>query len=139
MALLRKKSLGDRIDIPMSAMIDVVFLLLIYFIVTYQEEIPEAHLQVNLPAPDAVERDPEDIPDPPLSLTVLPRQYLVEGRAMEPERIRRYLAGLAQQAGPENVTVLINTHVTAPTRNLIEILDICRSVQITRLNVMTIE
>ncbi len=137
MALLRKKKFVDKIDIPMSAMIDVVFLLLIYFIITYREEIPEAHLQVNLPSPDAPPS--EEVRVPPLELEVRPREYLFRGRPMQPETIRRALATLAREGDPDDLTVVIKTHVRAPTRNLIEILDICRSVNITDLNVMTIE
>ena len=138
MGLLRKSREGSRIEIPMSAMIDVVFLLLIYFLLTYREEIPEAHLQVNLPAPDA-EPQEEREPVPPIELEVRPREFLFRGRPMQTETIRRALATLAQDVGPEDITVVVKTHVRAPTRNLIEILDICRSVEITNLNVMTME
>ena len=62
MGLRRKKDKKDAIDVPMSAVIDVVFLLLIYFILTYKEEIPEAHLQVNLPQPTP---PPEEIKEEP--------------------------------------------------------------------------
>ncbi len=137
MALSNRKRSGGKIEIPMSAMIDVVFLLLIYFIVTYRQEIPEAHLQVNLPAPDAAPRETE--PTPPLELTVLPEQFLFRNWPMGAEGIQRALLTLTTENDPQNITVLIKTHVNAPTRNLVTILDICRSVNITNLNVMTLE
>ena len=42
---------NETLAVPMSSMIDIVFLLLIYFIVTMEDEIPEAHLAINLPSP----------------------------------------------------------------------------------------
>ena len=49
---MRKRS-NDTLAVPMSQMIDVVFLLLIYFVVTMKDEISEAHLAVNLPSAGA--------------------------------------------------------------------------------------
>ncbi len=138
MAFLRKSREGGKIEIPMSAMIDVVFLLLIYFLITYREEIPEAHLQVNLPAPDA-EPQEEREPVPPVELEVRPREYRFRGRPMRLETIQRALNTMAQDVGPDDITVVVKTHVRAPTSNLVEILDICRAVEITNLNVMTME
>ena len=40
-------------EVPLSSMIDVVFLLLIYFILTQKPVIEDVHLQVDLPAPGA--------------------------------------------------------------------------------------
>ena len=62
MAIRKIRRGNDSADVPMSAMIDVVFLLLIYFIVTYKEEIPEAHLAINLPQPTP---PPKIIKEPP--------------------------------------------------------------------------
>ena len=46
----------ETLAVPMSSMIDIVFLLLIYFIVTMEDEIPEAHLSINLPSPGSKRR-----------------------------------------------------------------------------------
>ncbi|MGN0878194.1 MAG: ExbD/TolR family protein [Oligosphaeraceae bacterium] len=48
-----KKRNDENLAVPMSQMIDVVFLLLIYFVVTMKDEISEAHLAINLPSAGA--------------------------------------------------------------------------------------
>ena len=48
-----KKRNDESLAVPMSQMIDVVFLLLIYFVVTMKDEISEAHLAINLPSAGA--------------------------------------------------------------------------------------
>ena len=52
--MARKKSNIDEkaAEVPLSSMIDVVFLLLIYFILTQKPVIEDVHLQVDLPAPE---------------------------------------------------------------------------------------
>ncbi len=61
MAKLRKK-VEERINVPIAPMIDVVFLLLIYFMVSSTLEQQEADLSFQLPG--SVEQDePLDLPD----------------------------------------------------------------------------
>lgn len=136
MGLAKKLGGEDKIEVPMSSMIDVVFLLLIYFIVTYKEEIPEAHLQVTLPAPSS-QQAPDIPPTPPLSLEVHPREYRLKGTPMLPDTIKRVLGALA--ANDPEITVVIKTNVAAPMKNLITILDICNGVNLKNLNVVTLE
>jgi biopolymer transport protein ExbD len=136
MGLNTRKKTKDTISVPMSAMIDVVFLLLIYFIVTYKEEIPEAHLAVNLPQPN--EPPPVDIEPPPLlEIEVHPGEFLLRGRAMSPSRMQSVLRNMAAQS--EDLTVVIKVNQRAKTRNLVTVLDICQEVNLTNLNVVALQ
>ncbi len=131
----KKKASSNSIEIPMSSMIDVVFLLLIYFIVTYQEEIPEAHLAVNLPSPSAP--PVEDVEPPDLiTLEVHPGEYMLRGKTYTLATIQKTLQSLA--AGDPNYTVMIRVNPQAETKGLITILDICQNVGLTNLNVVTL-
>ena len=47
----KRRVRSDNTEVPMSAMIDIVFLLLIYFILTFKVNKVEAHLAINLPSP----------------------------------------------------------------------------------------
>ena len=59
----RKRDLiSDEIDVPMAPMIDVVFLLLIYFVMTIQPVEVAAHLEVLTPSSDLAPREQEDPP-----------------------------------------------------------------------------
>ena len=59
---------GVAASVPLSSMIDVVFLLLIYFIFTQKEVVEDVHLQLNLPAPQSASSNEE--PPPMLRIDV---------------------------------------------------------------------
>jgi len=134
MALVRKRRSGKVIDIPMSSMIDVVFLLLIYFIWTYKDEIPEAHLAVNLPAPGAEQTGP---PPEVLNLEVHPGEYRLRNKTLSLPTITSTLQTIA--ASTPEVTVIIKVNQSALTRELISLLDVCQGVGLSNLSVVTLE
>ena len=137
MALSTRKKETEQIEIPMSSMIDVVFLLLIYFVWTYQIEVPEAHLQVNLPGAPDPDQTVEVDPPPPIQLQVLPKAYYIGGRKVEDlnliEKLLRKFASI-----DEDTVLIIQVTGDAPTRNLVELLDRCKAAGLTNLNVVTI-
>ena len=133
----RRQKEGGEAQVPMSPMIDVVFLLLIYFIVTYQAEIPTAHLAVKLPG--APEQQQEEQQEPPtlLELEVHPGVYTLRGKKHSLNTIRDALSSIAE-SDPE-VTAIIKVNVRTETRRLIHLLDICRGVGLQNLNVVTLK
>ncbi|MFO7821621.1 MAG: biopolymer transporter ExbD [Lentisphaeria bacterium] len=135
MALGKKREEAEDIEVPMSSMIDVVFLLLVYFIVTYQIEKPEAHLAVNLPGapPPNTEQEP---PPPPMELQVHKDNFYFRGRAMSLDKIRRSLTVLAES--DPSTTLVIKVRENAPAESLIKLLDRCKAAGLTNLNVVTI-
>lgn len=136
MALRKHRGGKDSVDVPMSAMIDVVFLLLIYFIVTYKEEIPEAHLAINLPQPQTKPQDPETPPQL-LEIEIHPTQYFLRGMPMSLNRLESVLTNMAAR-DPE-LTVIVKVNQRSKTKNLVGVLDICKSVNLTNLNVVTLQ
>ena len=133
----RVKPISTRtIDVPMAAMIDVVFLLLIYFIVTQKDELSEAHLAVNLPTPTP---PPEQVEPPPpvLELEVHPGRVLLHGNQLPMEQITDMLAHFAK-LDPEQ-TVIVKTSLMAQTRELVSVLDLCKGVGFYKLNVVTLK
>lgn len=136
MGLRKHRGGKDAVEVPMSAMIDVVFLLLIYFIVTYREEIPEAHLAINLPQPTPPVENP---PPPPqlLEIEIHPSQYLLRGKPMSLNMVESALTTYVKR-DPE-LTVIIKVNQRSKTKNLVGVLDICKSVNLTNLNVVTLQ
>jgi biopolymer transport protein ExbD len=134
MAAGRKRRSSKVIDIPMSSMIDVVFLLLIYFIWTYKDEIPEAHLQVNLPGPGAEQQGP---PPEVVDLEVHPGEYRLRNKTLSLSVITETLENIGEKT--PNVTVIIKVNQSALTRELIALLDACQGVGLTNLSVITVE
>lgn len=117
----------------MAPMIDVVFQLLIYFILTFREELPEAHLAVNLPSPAAA-ASATDIRL--LELQVEPGQVLLMGTPRSLETIREKLEHLGR-LDPEQ-TVLVKVNPLARTEELVRVLDMCKVANLTKLNVVTL-
>ena len=131
-----RKRRGRTLDVPMSSMIDVVFLLLIYFIVTQKEEIPEAHLAVNLPSPNQQQKQPEKKPNI-LEIEVHPGQIYVQGAPRSFAVVERTITSLAR-LDPEQ-TVLIKVSQMARTGDLVRVLDLCRGAGLTELNVVALK
>ncbi len=118
--------------IPMAAMIDIVFLLLVFFIVTFQSQLVEAHLVVNMPTGGYGPRSPAL-----LTLTVLPGRCLLLEREMPLDRIAAWLAQATVHA--PDTTVLIKVSPEATEGELVRVLDLCTELKLTRLNLMTLK
>jgi len=137
MALRTARKRGTQaLNVPMSSMIDVVFLLLIYFIVTQKEEVPEAHLAVNLPSPNQTQQQPQTKPNL-LEIEVHPGQVYIQGAPRSFEIVERTIRSLAK-LDPEQ-TVLIKVNQMARAGDLVRVLDLCRGAGLTQLNVVTLK
>ncbi len=159
----RKSNIDEKAaEVPLSSMIDVVFLLLIYFILTQKPVVEDVHLNVDLPAPGAPSKG-----EPPMLLTIdvmkLPQYdngdkiwalaqketdaerqkmilaqekiyYHMNGAPYESKKLREYLKTVAE-TNPDT-TVMINCGPNAKHQKLINLLDICSEVGLTKLNIV---
>lgn len=131
----KKRNLNvDAAEPPMSAMIDVVFLLLIYFISTQKEIIPEAHLAINLPSPNP--GPPPETQQIPMDILVLPGpNYQVSGA---PATLEVIDARLRSVAGINiETTVTVKTSMRAKADDMVKVLDLCHKYGLKNLNVVT--
>lgn len=134
---------------PLSSMIDVVFLLLIFFLVTQKPITEEVSINVELPAPDMNTnpadplipitidvdenlRDNIDEIDERLARGEKPQDVLKDERLyysfngsapMEVARLRERLATIA--AADPNSTIVIKCDSNVKYRKLIRVLDLC--------------
>ncbi len=131
----------DKLDVPMSAMIDIVFLLLIFFIATFKENKVEAHLAINMPSPSSQVTEKK-----PVLLEVYiypdtmapPDGYMWMGiKMVKLERIQEYLISAA--SFDTEATVLIKVHPDATEKQLVDILDRCANAGLTKLNVLRLK
>ncbi|MBN2451459.1 MAG: biopolymer transporter ExbD [Lentisphaeria bacterium] len=135
MAQKRRKAVS-AVQIPMSSMIDVVFLLLIYFIVTQKDELSEAHLAVNLPSPSPAQEQPQEKPNL-LEIEVHPGQVYLKKIPQTLPQLKETLSRFA--AYDSEQTVIVKTSVMAETHELVSVLDLCKGLGLTRLNVLTLQ
>lgn len=124
----------EQLAVPMSSMIDIVFLLLIYFIVTAREDVPEAHLAVNLPAPGMAKSD--EVKPKMLEMQVHANKLYLQGSEKPVEEIAAMLKYLGS-LDPDQ-TVIVQVSMSARAADLVTALDLCRAAGLEKLNVVTL-
>ena len=106
--------------LEMTPMIDVVFLLLIFFIVTLQPQEILATLDISEKAPQ--KDPPQEIP-PTLEISVRPQAYVVGSVRMDLPTIDRTVERLRRFS--KNTTMKIYAHPYSSHERLIRLLDLC--------------
>jgi biopolymer transport protein ExbD len=132
--LKRKEKKQDEIEIPMTPMIDVVFQLLIYFLVTFETPDVMAHLNVFRPQPDATQEKPETPPDI-IDVGIYPDGFTIGDRQVTLERLDELLAKLAGYGTGQ--TVIIKCGLDSSHGDLVRVLDLCAKAGLTNLSVMS--
>ena len=146
----RKRIKIEEAEVPMSSMIDIVFLLLIYFIVTQKPIIDETLLSVDLPTPGG-----KPPPKPPQILTVevvrmykslpldsekeLNTYYLQQRRwklhdPAAPNDLARQLKSIAKNDREQNV--IINCGPNSIHQKLVMLLDSCSEAGLNNISVV---
>lgn len=118
----------------MTPMIDVVFQLLIYFLVTFSTADVLAHLDISRPSPDAAQSK-QPPPVDMIRIAVLKDGFAINGRSVSDEELKTLLEKLATIS--TNQTVLVNCADQSLHGRLIEVLDLCASSGLTKIAVMS--
>jgi biopolymer transport protein ExbD len=129
-----KKRNADDLQLEMTPMIDVVFQLLIFFIVTLKQEDILSRLDVIRPAPDPTPPKEEKLHEL-LEITVYKEGYVVKGRAVNAKTLEGFLTTVASLN--KNVSVIIRCTMDSPHYYLIRLLDICYKLGLTELSVFS--
>ena len=131
-----KRRVGVRID--MTPMVDVAFLLLIFFMVTTVFRTPQA-LEINLPPDEDVKI--EIAKSKVLSVHVLPGDRAYWKRGEDPWA-RTTLSGLSEvfkrYAGNKELVVLIKIDREAKFNNMVDIIDELDTAGLTRFSLATL-
>jgi biopolymer transport protein ExbD len=127
MAKKRKgRNKGEAAKLEMTPMIDVVFQLLIFFIVTLKEEDILSHLDVSRPAPDP-DATPEEKIDDLLTIEVGPTAWVMNGRPYNGvaglAALDRNLTRIASFS--RSASVIIKCSGDSPHSSLVKLLNIC--------------
>jgi biopolymer transport protein ExbD len=137
----RKSNKVDEAEVPLSSMIDVVFLLLIYFIVTQKPIIEDTLLGVNLPAPGG-SKSSKPVQLFTIDVMKLPGTnsddiYHLNGRPWYFKDLKVTLLETAKT--DPDMTVIINCGPNAKHLKLIKLLDACAEAKLTKLNIVNDE
>lgn len=137
----KKKGFGEAPKLEMTPMIDVVFQLLIFFIVTIKVEDILSHLDISRPAPDPNAK-PESQVEDLLNIMVYDAktQGGGEGVSINSSKVRfneleRQLIRLGRM-NPK-ISVIIKCTEESPHQNLVKVLDICSKAGLKNLSVFS--
>ena len=124
---------GEDPKLDMTPMIDCVFQLLIFFIISLKPEDIIAHLDVNRPQADqSVARETKtDL----LQVGVFTDGFTLNDRIVNHATLETMLKRLADLSKTQ--TVVIKCALESPHARLIEVLDLCSKVGLRNLSVMS--
>lgn len=118
----------------MTPMIDVVFLLLIFFIVTLQQQDIFAGLIAFRPSPA---KTPRTLPEIELlTITVYQGGFMVNGMLVDLDTLDRRLAVIAKSN--RSAPIVIKCTNNSLHQNFIQLLDICKKNKMDNLSVFSL-
>ncbi len=127
----RKEQEQPKLD--MTPMIDVVFELMIFFVVTLKQDDIFSRLNANRPAPNSKPSD--SAPSDQIKIDIGPGGFILNGRGMSKRDLRANLKSLS--ATSRNATVLISCTMDSPHMFLIEALDMCHEYRMENLSIFS--
>ncbi len=124
----------EKVEIQMTSMMDCIFLMLIFFLVSSQLKKTEKELPLELPHAQ-VTRDVKATPDL-ISVSVNAKGDLfVNAKPVGAAGLRAALAA-AQKENPDR-RIRINGDVFAPFRSIVQVLDTCQAAGLTVVGIHT--
>jgi biopolymer transport protein ExbD len=133
MAYKSRKNKGENPKLDMTPMIDVVFQLLIFFVVTLKQEDILSKLSAARPAPDPNAK-PDQQPDP-TTIIVCDQGFLFNGLPMRLDELDRQIARVSRSS--KTAMVLIKCTMSSPHKFLVQALDTCNKYGLQNLSILT--
>ena len=127
------RSKGEEPKLDMTPMIDCVFQLLIFFIISLKPEDVIAHLDVNRPQSDA--RAPQTQKTDLLQIGIYENGFTLNDRVISFGSLEKMMGRLADISKTQ--TVVIKCALESPHRMLVEVLDMCSKLGLKNLSVMS--
>ncbi|MDA3926366.1 MAG: biopolymer transporter ExbD [Kiritimatiellae bacterium] len=134
MAYERKRNKGESPKLDMTPMIDVVFQLLIFFVVTIKQEDILSKLSAARPAPDS-NANPSKQPDL-ITIIVAPQGFVFNGRLVSKDELDRKVERYSKLS--KTAMIVIKCTADSPHGLLVQSLDICSKHGMTNLSIFSI-
>ncbi|MCG8412628.1 MAG: biopolymer transporter ExbD [Pseudomonadales bacterium] len=130
-----RRKIREELSINITPLIDVVFLLLIFFMVTTTFN-RETRLLVNLPEANA--EAAESVPDQIEIIVAREGNYSINGRVLVDARIETLMRGLELESGGDrSLPVLLVADAEATHQSVVTAMDAIGQSGFTRLNIAT--
>ena len=124
---------SEEPKVEMTPMIDVVFQLLIFFVVTLKQEDILAKLMASRPAPDPNAK-PDQQPDL-IDITVHKHGFIFKQRAVSLEGLDRQIERYSRMS--KNATVIIRCTSDSKQCYLVQAMDICSKYKMKNLSIFS--
>ena len=131
----KNRNKGDELQLEMTPMIDVVFQLMIFFIVTIKQEDIFSKLNANRPAPNAAPSAQTEENDTQIKIDVGPRGVVFNGRGMSFKMLDDNIKKLA--ANSTKATVFVRCTADSPHGFLVRVLDTCNKYKMYNLSIFS--
>lgn len=130
-----KRTLREELSINITPLIDVVFLLLIFFMLTTTFS-RETRLLINLPEANA---DIAENQSPQIEITVAREGgYTINGRALINSRLETLMRGLELESGGDlNVPIILIADAEATHQSVVTAMDAISQSGFTRMSIAT--
>ena len=130
-----KRTLREELSINITPLIDVVFLLLIFFMLTTTFS-RETRLLINLPEANA---DIAENQSPQIEITVAREGgYTINGRALINSRLETLMRGLELESGGDlNVPIILIADAEATHQSVVTAMDAISQSGFIRMNIAT--
>ncbi|MCS6771697.1 MAG: biopolymer transporter ExbD [Kiritimatiellae bacterium] len=125
---------GESGELNMTAMIDVVFQLLIFFLVTQKPIDSLANLDVSRPAPEA-KKEQMQTPPKMIRIHIYPDGFTINDRPVGLAELEGLLAKLASIDTKQ--TIMIMCAAMSRHEDLIRVLDLCAKTGLVNLSVIS--
>ena len=133
MSRKRKRTEIHAGELNLTAMIDVAFQLLAFFIVTVKPVDVLANLNVYRPSP--VDTEVRRRQPPMIRIQVLPEEFQINDRAVTVQQLEALLLKLA--GIDRSQTILVMCANAAAHEKLVEVLDACAKARLSNLSVVS--
>ena len=129
-----KRKTMDNPKAEMTPMIDVVFQLMIFFVVTIKQDDIFAKLNANRPAPG--KGNPSEAKeDSQIKIDIGPDGLLLNQRPMSSAQFREGIEKLSRTS--KDATVLVRCALNSPHHFLVEALDVCNAFGMYNLSIFS--
>ncbi|MEI8140145.1 MAG: biopolymer transporter ExbD [bacterium] len=129
----RRRNSFQAGELNLTAMIDVAFQLLAFFILTAKPVDVVTNLDVFRPQADSITQN--STPPKVIRVTVFPDGFTINDRAVDSRGLNTLLSKLADL--DKTQTILIQCLNDSPHGKLIELLDLCSKLKLTNLSVVS--
>ena len=124
----------DNPQLDMTPMIDVVFELIIFFVVTIKQEDLFSKLNANRPAPNPNQQQ-QEMQDTTIKIQVGPGGLVYNGRGVTVKQLDAFIKQAA--AISKKTTVLLQCTLDSPHKFLVDALDVCSKYEMHNLSIFS--